>query len=88
MADELGLLVTGGSDFHGDPSHGVSTGSSDAARPSRGSVCARRGIDMPAPERPRPAAPGHKDYRGLRPLRVEALDLHEGQTIALSASIR
>ena len=28
MADELGLLVTGGSDYHGDPVHGVSIGSS------------------------------------------------------------
>lgn len=26
MADQLGLLVTGGSDFHGDPSHGVEPG--------------------------------------------------------------
>jgi predicted metal-dependent phosphoesterase TrpH len=28
MADGLGLLVTGGSDYHGDPTHGVSIGSS------------------------------------------------------------
>jgi 3',5'-nucleoside bisphosphate phosphatase len=28
MADDLGLLVTGGSDYHGDPMHGVSIGSS------------------------------------------------------------
>ena len=28
MADELGLLITGGSDYHGDPVHGVSIGSS------------------------------------------------------------
>lgn len=28
MADELGLLMTGGSDYHGDPTHGVSIGSS------------------------------------------------------------
>jgi len=28
MADELGLLTTGGSDYHGDPTHGVSIGSS------------------------------------------------------------
>jgi hypothetical protein len=28
MADELGLLMTGGSDYHGDPAHGVSIGSS------------------------------------------------------------
>jgi predicted metal-dependent phosphoesterase TrpH len=27
MADDLGLLVTGGSDYHGDPAHGVSIGS-------------------------------------------------------------
>lgn len=26
MADELGLLTTGGSDYHGDPTHGVSIG--------------------------------------------------------------
>ena len=28
MADDLGLLITGGSDYHGDPGHGVSLGSS------------------------------------------------------------
>jgi predicted metal-dependent phosphoesterase TrpH len=28
MADELGLLITGGSDYHGDPMHGVSIGGS------------------------------------------------------------
>jgi 3',5'-nucleoside bisphosphate phosphatase len=28
MADDLGLLVTGGSDYHGDPAHGVSIGAS------------------------------------------------------------
>jgi len=28
MADELGLLITGGSDYHGEPGHGVSIGSS------------------------------------------------------------
>jgi predicted metal-dependent phosphoesterase TrpH len=28
MANDLGLLVTGGSDYHGDPVHGVSIGSS------------------------------------------------------------
>jgi 3',5'-nucleoside bisphosphate phosphatase len=28
MADDLGLLTTGGSDYHGDPVHGVSIGSS------------------------------------------------------------
>jgi predicted metal-dependent phosphoesterase TrpH len=28
MADDLGLLITGGSDYHGDPTHGVSIGSS------------------------------------------------------------
>ena len=27
MADDLGLLITGGSDYHGDPAHGVSIGS-------------------------------------------------------------
>jgi predicted metal-dependent phosphoesterase TrpH len=27
LADDLSLLVTGGSDFHGDPSHGLSPGS-------------------------------------------------------------
>ena len=26
MADDLGLLITGGSDYHGDPGHGVSIG--------------------------------------------------------------
>ena len=28
LADELGLLMTGGSDYHGDPAHGVSIGTS------------------------------------------------------------
>jgi predicted metal-dependent phosphoesterase TrpH len=28
MATELGLLMTGGSDFHGDPSHGIEPGAS------------------------------------------------------------
>lgn len=28
MAEDLGLLTTGGSDYHGDPAHGVSIGSS------------------------------------------------------------
>jgi predicted metal-dependent phosphoesterase TrpH len=28
LADDLGLLITGGSDYHGDPVHGVSIGSS------------------------------------------------------------
>lgn len=28
MADDLGLLITGGSDYHGDPAHGVTIGSS------------------------------------------------------------
>jgi hypothetical protein len=27
LARELGLLVTGGSDFHGDPAHGLEPGS-------------------------------------------------------------
>ena len=27
LASDLGLLVTGGSDFHGDPAHGVEPGS-------------------------------------------------------------
>jgi hypothetical protein len=26
MATELGLLMTGGSDFHGDPAHGIEPG--------------------------------------------------------------
>jgi predicted metal-dependent phosphoesterase TrpH len=33
MADELGLLMTGGSDYHGDPAHGVSIGSSALPSP-------------------------------------------------------
>jgi predicted metal-dependent phosphoesterase TrpH len=28
MASELGLLMTGGSDFHGDPTHGIEPGAS------------------------------------------------------------
>lgn len=32
LADDLGLLMTGGSDYHGDPSHGVPLGSSPLPR--------------------------------------------------------
>ena len=32
MAGDLGLLMTGGSDYHGDPTHGVSIGSSTLPR--------------------------------------------------------
>jgi predicted metal-dependent phosphoesterase TrpH len=32
MADDLGLLMTGGSDYHGDPSYGVSIGSASLPR--------------------------------------------------------
>ena len=28
MASDLGLLMTGGSDFHGDPTHGIEPGAS------------------------------------------------------------
>ena len=28
FADDLGLLITGGSDYHGDPAHGVAIGAS------------------------------------------------------------
>ena len=52
-------------------------------RSSRGSVCTRRGIAMPPPERLVQIRQLTKDYRSLRPLRVDSLDLHEGQTLAL-----
>jgi predicted metal-dependent phosphoesterase TrpH len=44
MASELGLLVTGGSDFHGDPAHGVEPGASTlpAAEWQRLSAARRR----------------------------------------------
>jgi predicted metal-dependent phosphoesterase TrpH len=32
MASELGLLSTGGSDFHGDPAHGVTLGAASLPR--------------------------------------------------------
>jgi predicted metal-dependent phosphoesterase TrpH len=34
LADRLGLLVTGGSDFHGDPSHGVEPGTATLPEPA------------------------------------------------------
>jgi ABC-type transporter Mla maintaining outer membrane lipid asymmetry ATPase subunit MlaF len=43
----------------------------------------RHGIDMPSPERLVQIRNVTKDYRSLRPLRVESLDVHEGQTLAL-----
>jgi ABC-type transporter Mla maintaining outer membrane lipid asymmetry ATPase subunit MlaF len=43
----------------------------------------RRGIDMPPPEIVVRVRQVTKDYRSLRPLRVESLDLHDGQTLAL-----
>jgi ABC-type lipoprotein export system ATPase subunit len=49
----------------------------------RGSVCRRRGIAMPSPEILVQLRNVVKDYRSLRPLRLESLDLHEGQTLAL-----
>jgi predicted metal-dependent phosphoesterase TrpH len=33
LADELGLLVTGGSDFHGDPAHGLEPGAAILPQP-------------------------------------------------------
>jgi ABC-type transporter Mla maintaining outer membrane lipid asymmetry ATPase subunit MlaF len=43
----------------------------------------QRGIDMPPPEIVVRVRQVTKDYRSLRPLRVESLDLHDGQTLAL-----
>src|SRR5262245_19661641 len=43
----------------------------------------RRGTDMPQPEILVQLRQVVKDYRSLRPLRVESLDLHDGQTLAL-----
>jgi hypothetical protein len=34
LADRLGLLVTGGSDFHGDPTHGVEPGTATLPEPA------------------------------------------------------
>jgi len=48
-----------------------------------GSVCARRGIDMPPAETLVQIRNLTKDYRSLRPLRVASLDLRDGQTLAL-----
>ena len=78
LADDLGLLMTGGSDYHGDPAHGVAIGSIHASARGLASVCTRRGIDMPAREVVVQLRKVTKDYRSLRPLRVEALDLHAG----------
>ena len=50
LADDLKLLVTGGSDFHGDPSHGLRTGRRHAPRrslaspPRRRSACLTRAV--------------------------------------------
>ena len=83
LAGALGLLMTGGSDFHGDPAHG-----------SRGRLRQSSRIGMAA-SRCRSAAPWQsgerlvelravsKDYRGLRPLRINSLELHAGQSLAL-----
>ena len=88
LADDLGLLMTGGSDYHGDPAHGVPIGSFHASARGVASVCTRRGIDMPAREVLVQLRKVTKDYRSLRPLRVESLDLHEGRdTGAWRASI-
>jgi ABC-type transporter Mla maintaining outer membrane lipid asymmetry ATPase subunit MlaF len=76
------VLITGGSDFHGDPSHGLDPGS--VTRPTtRGFVFAL----------PRLMADSHdvvidvrgvqKDYHGLRPLRVQHLEVHQGESVAL-----
>ena len=42
LAGSLGLLVTGGSDFHGDPSHGSSLGSVTLPEPEWQRLTARR----------------------------------------------
>jgi ABC-type lipoprotein export system ATPase subunit len=50
---------------------------------TRGDVSTRRGIDMPQREALVQLRKVTKDYRSLRPLRIDTLDLHEGQTRAL-----
>ena len=50
---------------------------------TRGNVSTRRGIDMPQREALVQLRKVTKDYRSLRPLRIDTLDLHEGQTRAL-----
>lgn len=42
MARALGLLVTGGSDFHGDPTHGLTPGASGLPRPEWARLSAAR----------------------------------------------
>src|SRR5262245_40583946 len=48
-----------------------------------GNASGSRGIAMPGGEPLVELRAVRKDYRGLRPLRVEHLDVHEGQSIAL-----
>ena len=44
VADDLGLLMTGGSDFHGDPGHGLMPGSVTLPQPQWERLVQRRGI--------------------------------------------
>jgi predicted metal-dependent phosphoesterase TrpH len=46
LADALGLLSTGGSDFHGDPDHGVTPGSTGLTAEQWARLCAARERDV------------------------------------------
>ena len=76
----LGCLMTGGSDFHGDTTHGLTPGSTSlpqeewsASRPPcagmREALLWMQGVS--------------KDYRSLRPLRVARLEVAAGESVAL-----
>jgi hypothetical protein len=83
MASDLGLLRTGGSDFHGDPARTVSNPVAPPSPRASGNGCWRRGIGMPSADPVVRLAGVVKDYRGLRPLRVARLELHAGESCAL-----
>ena len=76
----LGLLMTGGSDFHGDPRTASARLRHAAAR--NGSVSATHGRAMPG-ERPRRAARGHQGLSRAAAARISRLELHVGDSIAL-----
>ena len=93
MAADLGLLVTGGSDFH-DPASALRPGRGDAARGDWERLRARRRSQQPramsATSEPLlQLRDVTQDYGGLRPLRVKAFDAARGPAASrFSASIR
>ena len=76
-------LLTGGSDYPRRSRARRVDRKLHTCRPSAGSGCTRHGIDMPPPDSLVQIRKITKDYRSLRPLRIESLDLHEGETLAL-----